>query len=49
MILQMIDEDEKLVNNVHTLGGNQEALALTEQKMWLNGLKKEMGIQFQEK
>lgn len=40
---------KKVVNNAYTLGGNQEALTLTEQKMWLNGLKREMDIQFQEK
>ena len=37
-MLQIIDEDEKVRNIVSTLGGNQEALALTEQKMWRNGL-----------
>ena len=30
MMLQKIDEDEKVVNNVYTLGGNQEAWFLSE-------------------
>ena len=30
MMLQKIDEDEKVVNNVYTLGGNQEAWFLNE-------------------
>lgn len=30
MMLESIDEDEKVVKNVYTLGGNQEAWFLTE-------------------
>lgn len=31
----MVDEDEKVVNNVYTLGGNQEAWFLTENGLYL--------------
>ena len=41
-MLKSIDEDERLVARLFTA-------FLIEQKMWRNGLKKEMGIQFQEK
>ena len=34
MMLQKIDEDEKVVNNVYTLGGNQEAWFLTEDGLY---------------
>ena len=33
-MIQNIDEDEKVVNNVHTLGGNQEAWFLTEDGLY---------------
>lgn len=33
-MIQNIDEDEKVVNNVHTLGGIQEAWFLTEQGLY---------------
>ena len=34
MMLQKIDEDEKVVNNVYTLGGNQEAWFLNEDGLY---------------
>ncbi|KGM96105.1 phage antirepressor KilAC domain-containing protein [Clostridium phage CWou-2020a] len=34
MMLQKIDEDEKVVNNVYTLGGSQESLFLTEDGLY---------------
>ena len=35
MMLNSVDEDEKVVNNVYTLGGNQEAWFLTENGLYL--------------
>lgn len=34
MMLQNIDEDEKVVNNVYTLGGIQESWFLTEDGLY---------------
>lgn len=34
MMLQKIDEDEKVVSNVYTLGGNQESWFLTEDGLY---------------